>query len=183
MGKIIQTVLAFIVGGFIIYLLIPAPKFPSPLPDSPQSQEPGDLRDLETFRAYFTNFSRAEVIAHYQQQFHHPGIFGFIPSYRLNYPPEDAFTYIADQTLSNYLEEIVFPFRESLYVNGYEPGQDDDQIAFEGTPYKAKITIRYYKSNPFTRLFVAALSLIAVWILAREYQKVWKDFWTKNSSP
>src|SRR3989338_8297810 len=131
MSKIFRWLLIFIVGVFIAYLLIPAPKFPEPLPVSAHSQEPGDLRTLDTFRAYFTNFSRAEVITHYQHQFRHPVIFGFIPSYRLNYPPEDAFTYIADQTLSNYLEEIVFPFRESLYVNGYEPGQDDDQIAFE----------------------------------------------------
>lgn len=182
MAKILRAFVIVIVSIFLIYLLIPAPQFPDSLPNSPQSQEPGDLLDLDHFRAYFTNFTRQEVLEHYQRQFQHPGVFGIIPSYRLNYPPEDAFTYIADQTLSNYLEEIVFPLRESLYVNGYEPGPEDDQIAFEGTPYKAKITIRYYKSNLFARLFVAGLSLFAIWILGKEYKNVWKELRGRKKS-
>ncbi len=179
MSKIFRIILIIIVGLFFLYLLIPAPRFPDPLPDSPQSQEPGDLRDPDHFRAYFTNLSRQQVMAYYQQQFRHPGIFAFIPSYRLNYPPEDAFTYIADQTLSNYLEEIVYPFRESLYVNGYEPGPEDDQIAFQGTPYRAKITIRYYQSSLGARLLIALLDLVVIWVLAKEYSKEWKNLWKK----
>ena len=41
---------------------------------------------------------------------------------RLNYPPEDAQTLIRDQTQATFLEEIVHPMRESLFIAGNETG-------------------------------------------------------------
>lgn len=173
MKSLFKQFVLLVVGFLVVYLLIPSPSFPSPLPNSPQSREPGDVKDLSHKRAYFTNMSRAEVMDHYSSVFYLPGL-SVIPKVRLNYPPEEAFTYIDDQTLSNYLEEFVFPLRESLYVNGYEPGPDDDQIAFEGTPYKAKVTVRYYRSNVFARLLVVGLSLGMLWWGGREYLNVFR---------
>ena len=164
----------------LVYLLLPSTSFPQPLPDAVQSQEPGDQRDLEHFRAYFTDLPRREVISHYQRQFKLSGGLVVIPSYRLNYPPEEAFTYIADQTLSNYLEEIVYPLRESLFINGYEPKDADDKISVNGRPYFSKVTIRYYQSNPALRVVVMALSLGALWWLGREYWWQWKILWGKK---
>lgn len=180
MNKLFKILLIGVISILVIYLLIPSPAFPEALPNSPQSKEPGDLRDPHTFAAYFTDMPRKEVIAHYQNQFKLPGIFSFISSYRLNYPPENAFTLIADQTLSTYLEERVFPFRESLFINGYEPADDKDKIAFEGQPYFSKVTIRYYRSNTFARLFVITLSLGAIWWIGKEYKIAWKNFWKKK---
>lgn len=176
MSKLLKWLMLGVLGVLVIYLLIPSPSFPSPLPDSPQSQEPGDLRDPEHFAAYFTNLSREEVMQFYLKEFKHPGFFGFVPVLRIrDYPPEEAFTHIADQTLSNYLEELVYPLRESLFVNGYEPGPDDDQIAFEGVSYRSKVTIRYYDSSVLVRLLIVGLSLGMFWWLVREYKEEWKE--------
>lgn len=180
MSKVIRKLVLLLLGVLLIYLLIPSPSFPAPLPDSPQSQEPGDLRDPNHFVAYFTNLSREEVMQYYIQEFKHPGVLGYIPVLRIrDYPPEEAFTHIADQTLSNYLEELVYPLRESLFVNGYEPGPDDDQIAFEGVPYKSKVTIRYYESSVGARMLVLILTLGVIWWMSKEYLGVWKKLWMK----
>jgi hypothetical protein len=180
MQMFIKWLLLGTLGILVSYLLVPSPSFPSPLPDSPQSREPGDMRDAEHFAAYFTNLSREEVMQHYVSEFRHLGVFGLIPVLRIrDYPPEEAFTHIADQTLSNYLEELIYPLRESLFVNGYQPGPEDDQIAFEGVQYKSKVTIRYYESNVFVRLLVVGLALGVVWWLGREYLLAWRMLWGK----
>jgi hypothetical protein len=179
-GKIFKGVLIFFLTIWVVYLVMPMPAFPEPVSDAVQSKEPGDNLDPEFFRAYFTDLPRQQVVAHYQQQFHHPGIFRYIPSYRLNYPPEEANKLVRDQLLSTYLEEIVFPFRESLFINGYEPDEDDDKIAFEGRPYFSKVTVRYYPSPVWARLLIAGLSVaIAIW-LWKEYLIAFKSLFNKT---
>jgi hypothetical protein len=182
MLKTLTLIAAFVVILALTYLLLPSPVFPQALPDAVLSEEPGDQRDPENFRAYFTDLPRAEVIKHYQEQFKMPGVFGKLPSYRLNYPPEEAFTYVADQTLSNYLEEIVYPLRESIFVNGYEPKDDDDKISVNGRPYFSKVTVRYYRSNPVVRVVIMALSVGAMWWLGKEYWGQWKALWKKKNN-
>src|SRR5689334_19212994 len=119
MTKIIRRVLYFFVIlfgiGFMVYLFRPGPfaDFPAPPPGAVQSKEDADI-ESPLRRAYFTNYTREEVIAHYQNQFRMRPL-----TLTLNYPPEDAQTLIRDQTRSVYLEELVHPFRESLYVNGF----------------------------------------------------------------
>lgn len=147
---------------FLVYLVIPNPSFPAPLPDALQSSEPADTETLDR-RAYFTNATRAEVMDHYAKEFK----WGFW----LNYPPEEAGTIIRDQTRSTFLQEIVHPFRESIYINGYEPASNDDknQINIEGKHYRQKIIIRYVTSSTISRSLVLFLTLASVLLLMREY--------------
>lgn len=157
--KIIYVFLSLI---FALYLAVPSPSFPDPLSDSTQSTEPADS-ETSFRRAYFTNFDREAVITHYKSQFskHLPFLSTILPL-RLNYPPEDAQTLVRDQTRSSFLEELVYPLRESIYVNGFKPREAKDDIWYKGVHYEQKITVKYLPGNSFTRvilfIFTAFLS-------------------------
>jgi len=146
---------------FIFYLLLPAPSFPEPPPDALQSNEPADLED-PLRRGYFTDLSRQEVLEHYQKEF---GLF----SYRLNYPPEEAQTRIRDQTRSTFLEEIVHPFRESLFINGFEPKEAKDVIVIDGKTWRQKVIVKYVPSKTLIRVAAGAMTLVLAYILFREW--------------
>lgn len=161
---------------FIFYLLLPNPTFPDPPPDALRSNEPADM-ETPLRRAYFTNYTREEVMIHYKDQFKKSVIFGiFLPSYRLNYPPEEAQTIIRDQTRSTFLEEIVHPFRESVYINGFKPVFKQDAIFIEGRDWYQKITVRFVPSNSFARVTVVALALVLVAIVVKEWKSTVRGF-------
>lgn len=151
---------------FLLYLLIPSPEFPAPPPDAQQSKEPGDVLDLDSRRAYFTDQTREQIRSHYQSQFQHSGILSMIPPITLqNYPFEEAEWHVYTPLKASYLEQLIYPFRESFFISFYEPGPDDDAIAFEGKPYAIKITVRYYHSSIIARLIVASMTLIMIPII------------------
>jgi hypothetical protein len=165
---------------FIFYLMLPNPSFPEPPPDSLQSNEPADT-ETNLRRAYFTNYTREEVMNHYKDQFEKPLLFGiFIPSYRLNYPPEEAQTIIRDQTRSTFLEEIVHPFRESIFINGFEPKSKKDAIFIEGKDWLQKITVRFVPSNNLVRVLVIVVTLFLVVIVSREWLNGLSNLWPKR---
>ncbi len=162
--KIIIIAAVYILG--LVYLTLPSPAYPD-LSNAMRSQEAGDTWQNPDQKGYYTNLTRPEVLGQLQSKFQ-VKIFGWaIPSYRLNYRPEEAATIIRDQLDSYYLEEIVYPFRESLFVNGWEPtnsprfvGQAKmkiPNISFEGTPYLSKVTLKPVRSNVFAR--------VAIWTL------------------
>lgn len=151
----------FFSAGLLVYLFLPSPDFPSPPPDSAQSQELGDSEDLAHRRAYFTNYTRSEVLDHYQKQF------GPLPSFRLNYPPEESQTLIRDQTRSTFLEEIVHPMRESIFVNGFEPTDPKDDVWYKGVDYRQKIIIKYAPSSRVVRVGIGLLSLGVIWLVGK----------------
>jgi len=161
MKKGLRIIIVLIFSLLFIYALLPNPKFPDPPPGALQSKERGDSEDLSVRRAYFTNMTREEVMKYYQNEF---------KGYRLNYPPEEAATIIRDQTRSTFLEEIVHPFRESFYVNGFEPKSAKDAIEIEGLPWRQKITVKYVSSRIYVRSFVIILAgavsllLLEVWL-------------------
>lgn len=141
----------------LIYVALPNPTFPIPPDDSIQSREPADVED-SLRRAYFTNFTRREVMAWYRQQF---------GGYVLNHPPEDAQIKIRDQTRSTFLEEIVHPFRESVYVNGFEPKTAKDAINVDGRAWRQKIIVKYVPSNRLVRLVVSLLTIAVGWLVIK----------------
>lgn len=147
----------------LYYLALPTRNFPSPPPDSYQSEEPGDSEVLNERRAYFTDFDREEVIGQYKDQF------SYLPILRLNYPPEEAQTLIRDQTRSTFLEEIVHPLRESIYINGFKPRVAKDEIWYKGVHYEQKITIRYQTSSLFTRILIYSALIFTIPFIFREY--------------
>ncbi len=164
--KFFVTLYLLISLAFIGYLILPNFDFPAPPPDSLQSREPADSESTLR-RAYFTNLTREEVMSWYGDQFKW--------GYRLNYPPENASTIIRDQTRSTFLEEIVHPFRESLFINGFEPKDPKDAINIEGLPWRQKIIVRYIPSNVFVRVLVSLMSLVSIAVLVREYGKYVKS--------
>lgn len=180
MNRIIKILFILFSTLFIIYLLLPNPTFPEPPPDALQSNESADT-ETPLRRAYFTNYTREEVMIHYKDQFEKPMIFGiFLPSYRLNYPPEEAQTIIRDQTRSTFLEEIVHPFRESVYINGFKPAYKKDAILIEGQDWYQKITVRFVPSNSFVRVVVVVLALVLVVVVVNEWEISIKSFLKKK---
>jgi hypothetical protein len=161
--------LLFLTAG---YLILPSPDFPSPPPGSLQSQEPADTETIYR-RSYFTNLSRGEVIAYYIDKFRiSPGVSFPLLQIRLNRPPEEAATLVRDQTRSSWLEELVHPGREYLYINGFYPTKPTEQININNVHYENKITLRMVPSHPITRLAVLGLSAVCVVYLFKEYAKI-----------
>lgn len=152
---------------FLVYLLLPSPPFPAQPPDSVQSLEDADTETPQR-RAYFTNFTRQQVLEHYQRQFSRSSFLGLpLLTYRLNYPPEEAFSLIRDQTRSTFLEEIVHPMRESFFVNGFAPKEEKDDIWYKGKHYEQKVTVKYVPSSVFVRVPIALLALVALFAIRR----------------
>ncbi len=171
--KILFTICSLI---FIFYLFLPNPDFPDPPPDALQSNEPADT-ETSLRRAYFTNYNRQEVLAHYQKQLTKSNFLGFLlPTYRLNYPPEEAQTLIRDQTRSTFLEEIVHPLRESFFVNGFEPKDPKDAILIEEKNWRQKITVRLVPSNTLARLAVSLAALFIIYLISNQYLSTLIDF-------
>lgn len=165
-GKFLNILVIVLFIPLFYYVLLPNPEFPAPLPDSVQSDQPADVED-SLRRGYYTNLSRAEVINHYEKEFNRG--FNFYAS-RLNYPPEDAPVLIRDQTKSTFLEEIVHPFRESLYINGFEPKTEEYAQELHGVRFNQKITVRYVPSQLSIRILILYLALMATLFLIREYK-------------
>ena len=162
---------------FLLYLVLPTPPFPEPLPNSPQSTERGDSTDLVHKRAYFTDFKRDEVLAYYQNELSRISFLGFgipVPTYRLNYPPEEGKQIIHGQIRTSYLEEIVHPFRESFYVNGFIPPTEKDTIIIDGRQFYEKVNVRYVNSYLFVRVGLAITSFILLMLLLRNFWQLFK---------
>ena len=166
MKSIVKTVYIICSLVFLIYLAPPNIDFPEKPPNSLQSDEPGDTESTLR-RAYFTDLTREEVVKHYTGQMKLDPFLGYkLPNYKLNYPPEEAFGIIRDQTRSTFLEEILYPLRESLFVNGFVPKEDKDRIFINEKEWKQKITVRYIPSNIFHRLLIGIFTIFLIPFLA-----------------
>lgn len=156
-SKTLFILLSFVL---VIYVLLPNPDFPEPLPDALQSDEPADV-ETPLRRGYFTNLSREGVITHYQNQVNHSKFFNYpMPTLRLNYPPEEAQTLIRDQARATFLEELAHPLRESLFINGFEPKEAKDAIVVNDKKWRQKIIVKYVPSNNIVRLLALIPALI-----------------------
>lgn len=175
MKKITKILFMIMTMALLFYLALPNLKFPSPPDDSLQSDEPADT-ESNLRRAYFTNLTREEVMLHYEGQFTKSTLFNLtLPTYRLNYPPEEAKMLIRDQTRSTFLEEIVHPFRESVFVNGFEPKDPKDAILIGGRDWRQKIIIRYVPSNILVRLILGITALVLVVLVYRGWYRTVVD--------
>ncbi|MFA5750336.1 MAG: hypothetical protein WC895_03885 [Candidatus Shapirobacteria bacterium] len=138
----------------VIYLVSPTPTLPN-LVNSAKSNLPGDTVQIENVSGYFTNMSRTEVMNFYKA--YYTGFFRI----NLNHPPEKAKEIIVNTIPSYYFEEFILPFKESLYVNGFEWENDvftksekriKNKIIYEKKEYKSKITIRRFPTSIPKRL-------------------------------
>ena len=171
---------AYLLLGLLIigYLIIPAPKFPPPdLPQSIKSTEPGDTVQLSNTSAYFSDQSRANVINFYTSHFKRIKIFNIsfsLPQYRLNHPPEEARRIWVDTKRSYYLEEIVHPLRESLFIDGFEWANDvftkpqrriKNKMVVGGRVWQAKVSLRWFQSSVLARLLIFSLGWYFLFVL------------------
>lgn len=151
---------------FLVYLAWPAPIFPKTLWDFEPSTEPAD-KESPMRRGYYTNLTREQLMNHYSEEFKW--------GERLNYPPEDAQTLIRDQTYVTFLEEIVHPMRESLFIAGNQIPSGKSPFEINGKKFNQKVIIKYVDSNVFVRLSVGIMTLFLIWILGREYAKTYTE--------
>jgi len=170
MKTLVKIVFALFGICLLVYLVRPAPHFPNTLWDYISSTEPAD-KETPLRRGYYTNLTREQLMSHYAKEF------GW--GERLNYPPEEAQTIIRDQTKATFLEEIVHPMRESIFVAGNELGPNQGSFVVDGKEFKQKVIVRYVPSNVFIRLLIGLSTLGLIWILGSEWVKTVKaSKWT-----
>lgn len=173
--------------GGVMYVTAPSPVVPD-LPEALKSDEPGDTWQNKDTKAFFTDWSREQVISYYRQNFRLK-IFGIdIPNLRLNYRPEDTGTYVRKHIDSYYLEEIVIPLRESVFINGWDPknsptlshlsAQEREKIiiVINGKQFQSKITLKWYQSQPEHRLLTWTLTWILTPIVFVTFLFVAREF-------
>jgi len=163
MKKILLIILFIYLLG-VFYLALPEPVVPN-LPDSLKSTEPGDTWQIPGVWAYYTNLSRREAVDFYQQAFSKTHFLNLpLPVLRLNHPPEYAQELIRETQRFNFCEELVHPFRESLFVTGWVPSEDEvylkkskkpiTEFLIEGDLYKTKVTLYHVQSPVWARILV-----------------------------
>lgn len=180
--KLIVLGLIYILG--VVYLTLPSPSYPD-LGNAARSDEPGDTWQNPDQKGFFTNSSRAEVLGDIQSKFHLE-FFGIkIPNYRLNYRPEDASDLVRGQLQSYYLEEIVIPFRESIFVNAWEPkkspqyaklpDKSKSDLFLHGVPYDVKVTLKPVSSPVWARLLVWSLIFPGTYLVLVSFKKAFES--------
>lgn len=171
----------FIVGTF--YLSLPAPKDFPPLPDSVKSVEPGDTEQIANVSAYYTDISREEVVNFYYDYFSKSPFLNIpLPTYKLNHPPERIREVLRDTQQSTFVEEIVHPLRESVFVNGFEwnndpftepEGRAKNILIVNGKTYQFKVTLFYQESQAWQRLLVFYSVLVLSFFVCRAYGEIY----------
>lgn len=132
-----------------------------PLPSSAKSTLAGDTFQIPNVAGYFSNNYREFVVPFYSSVYQAQAHFPF-PPLRLNHPPEYSWLTIKKHTDSTYLEELVYPFRDSLFVNGFEPFYSDgnpkfwgsSQFSVDGQNWFTKTTLRFYPSSLIVKILV-----------------------------
>ena len=148
----------------LVYMIWPGPSKISDfstLPNSDKSILPGDTYQIPNVAAYFSNSFRDFVVPFYLKNYQQNTRLPF-PPLRLNHPPEYSWDVIKKHTETTYLEELVYPLRDSLYVNGYEIFRPDGTPIFYSVPkleeagkeWPTKHTLRFYPSNILVRIIV-----------------------------
>ena len=148
---------------------------PAELPNAVKSLEPADLED--PFRVgFYTNMSRDEITNFYRSQFKINGFGVNIKPINLNHPPEEAQQKIRDQTLSTFLEELSYPMRDTLYVNGFKPDLSKmNPLVHEGQSWERKVIIKYVKTSFPLRVLLGIVSLFILYIVLFEWSALIKS--------
>lgn len=151
------------------------------LPNSIKSTLSGDTVQFPNVSGYFSNHFRDFVVYFYVKNYQDSTHFPF-PPLRLNHPPEYSWTVINVNTDTTFLEELVYPLRDSLFVNGFETYRPNGTKVFWGGPrlmaddkeWAAKTTLRFYSSNFLIKIIVwlgIIISISKICKLGREIAK------------
>jgi hypothetical protein len=171
----ILFIILFIAGTF--YLSLPSPKSFPALPNSVKSTEPGDTIQIKNVSAYYTDMTREEVVRFYFDYFSKSPFLNIpLPTYKLNHPPERIREVLRETQQSTFVEEIVHPLKESVFVNGFEWNNDpftapedreQNVLIANGRTYQFKITLYYQESQIWQRLLVFYLILALTYFIFR----------------
>lgn len=185
-SKIIFSII-FLLGTF--YLSLPAPRDFPHLPQAVKSTEPGDTVQIANVSAYYTDMPRQEVIDFYFDYFSRSPFFKIpFPTYKLNHPPERIREVLRDTQRSTYVEELVHPFRESVFISGFEWDNDPftppekrvkNILIVNGKTYQFKVTLFYQESALWQRLLVFYLVLGASWAVVNAFRGIYQR-WQKE---
>lgn len=184
----ITIIVVYLLG--IFYLVLPTPIIPN-LEPSLKSQEPGDTTQMPGVWAYYTNLSRREAVDFYKKAFSRSWFLNIpLPTYILNHPPEYARETIRATQQSNFYEEIVQPLRESLFVNGWIPKEDEVYLAkskkpiteftIDGQTFDAKITLYYVRSPIWIRILVWTGIIVLIWLLFTAFKFILFSPWGRR---
>lgn len=181
MLKIAKLFFVFFIILGTLYLVLPAPKEFPDLPNAVKSIEPGDTIQIANVSAYYTDMPRKEVVDFYFRYFSRSPFLNIpLISYKLNHPPERIREVLRDTQQSTYVEEIVHPLRESVFVNGFEWNNDPftppkqrikNVLIVNGRTYQFKVTLFYQESEVWQRLIVFYLILFCSYQLIKNYMR------------
>lgn len=172
----------------LAYLVLPEPVIPN-LEPALKSTEPGDTTQIPGVWAYYTNLSRRETVNFYKEAFSRSPFLNIpLPTYILNHPPEYARETIRATQKSNFYEELVHPLRESLFISGWIPSEDEvylrqskkpiTDFLVEGERFSAKITLYHVQSPILARILVwtgiVAASILIGWVSRLIILSPWK---------
>lgn len=166
----------------LIYMIWPGPNKISdfkPLPDSTKSKLEGDTIQIPNVAGYFSDNFREFVVPFYLRDYQNLNHFLF-PPLRLNHLPEYSWTAIKKHTDSTYLEELTYPLKSSLYVNGFEPFYEDGtpkfwgstRVEVDGRTWYTKTTLRFYPSKLIVRILIWAGITASIYLLVRLGRKI-----------
>lgn len=166
----------------LIYMLWPGPTKISDfslLPSSVKSTLEGDTIQIPNVSAYFSDNYRSFVIPFYLKNYQNL-THTFLPPIELNHPPEYSWITIKKHTDSTYLEEFVYPLRDSLYVNGFEPFNLDKSPKFWGsTKFEVdskalytKVTLRFYPSSFLVKIITWFGIITSLYFLFKVGRKI-----------
>ncbi|TSC87752.1 MAG: Uncharacterized protein G01um10147_438 [Microgenomates group bacterium Gr01-1014_7] len=166
----------------LVYMLWPGPSkisdFKS-LPSSDKSDLAGDTWQIPNVAGYFSNNFREFIVPFYVSNYQEKSRLPF-PPIRINRPPEYSWIAIKKHTDSTFLEELVYPLRNSFYVNGFEPFYSDGTPKFWGSTkfevnghgWFTKTTLRFYPSNYFVRIIVWMGIIASIYFLYKLGRKI-----------
>lgn len=166
----------------LIYMIWPGPSKISDfnaLPNSDKSKLEGDTVQIPNVSAYFSDNFREFVIQFYSKEYWRKTLLPF-PPFRLNYAPEFSWVAIKKHTDTTYLEELIYPLRDSLYINGFEPFELDGEprwwgavkFKVEGQSLFTKTTLRFYPSPLWVRLLVWVGIIASFWMLHKLTKRI-----------
>lgn len=146
----------------------------SSLSSSDKSDLPGDTVQVPNVVAYFSNHYREFVVPFFMADYQKQAYLPFSPL-RLNHPPEYSWKVIKKHTDNTYLEELVYPLRDSLYIAGFEPFYSDGKpkfwgstkLDFMGHSWYTKATLRFFPSKAVFRLLVWIGITLSIYLLFR----------------
>ncbi|MCJ7829561.1 hypothetical protein MUP50_00525 [Patescibacteria group bacterium] len=190
MKRCVKIIIAVVYFLGIFYLVLPEPVIPN-LPGALKSIEPGDTTQIPGVWAYYTNLSRREAVDFYKKAFSRSAFLKIpLPTYILNHPPEYARETIIDTLKNNFYEELVHPLRESLFVGGWIPKEDEVYLAknkkpiteflVDGQTFSAKITLYHVQSPIWARILVWTGIVVLGLMLISALKNIFLSSWGRK---